>query len=392
MACIYFFFNSFDFFPPGLMVTSILSPLFYIWLLNKKKSFVLEPLLIFLAPFAVVNFIDGGLVWKDYLISFLLLVTVYTTVYAFAVRLQELQSIDALVRLLIWINLAVAAVGLVVRFTPYYQLMWQDHSLTSTGTGQIRYRMFTYEPAHYAMIIVPLLLYAYWQFVQKKNFKNFRLLIAITIPFGMALSFGAVVAVALGILASQAILHRNLRQTKWFVAAGLLCIGVYVALPDTSHLKTRVNNVLEGNDSSTNVRTTASYIAAYEIAKKRDVWFGVGLGQSKLFVEGVSTWGQSSPRLGSVVADNLAEFGIVGLLIRFVVEAVFLFRGRPWQNPFRFSLFVVVFLLQFGGGYMSDPAEYFGWVMALSTSFNLFPMPVPVHRRKATFRAAPQPV
>lgn len=392
MACIYFFFNSFDFFPEGLLVTSILSPIFYIWLLRKKRKFVLEPLLLFLAPFAFVNYLDGGMNWKDYVVSFLLLVTVYTTVYAFAVRLQEIRSLEKLVPILIWINFAIGCIGLMVRFTPWYRYMWQDHSLSAGGTGQIRYRMFTYEPAHYAMIITPLVLYAYWQFVQKKNWRNFRLLAGAGFPFLMAGSFGAIGAITAGILASQAILHRHLRQTKWFVAAGLICTIGYVALPDTSHLKTRVDNVVEGNDSSTNVRTSASYVAAYAIIKKKDLWFGVGVGQVKLFVAGVENWGGKTPRLGSAVADNLAEFGIVGVALRFILEAIFFVRGKPYKDPYRFSLFIVVFLIQFGGGFVSDPVEYFGWVIAFSSGFNLFTMPIPVRRRRATFHTVPQPV
>lgn len=388
MACIYFFFNRFDFFPEGLLVTAVLSPFFYVWLLRKKKRFVLEPLLLILAPFGFVNYIDGGMNWKDYVISFLLIVTVYTTVYAFAVRLQEIKSFDKLVRPLIWINFAFALIGLAVRFTSWYPYMWQ----TQAATGLIRYRMFTYEPAHYALTITPLVLYAYWQLVQKKSWRNFRLLVATVFPFLMAASFGAIGSLGAGILASQIILHRHLRQTKWFVAGGLLCLAGYAALPSTNHIKVRIDNILTGNDSSAKVRTTASYAAAWAIAREKDIWFGVGVGQVKLFVQGVADWGGKSPRLASGMADNLAEFGIVGIVLRFVLEAIFFFKGRPYKDPYRFSLFVSVFLLQFGAGTLSDPVEYFAFVIAFSNSLNLFPMPVPVRRVRATFHAAPQAV
>jgi hypothetical protein len=392
MGCLYFFFNRFDFFPMGLLITSILSPFFYIWLLRKKRRFVLEPFLLGLFPFAVINLYDGGMNWKDYLVSFLLLLTIYMTAYAFAVRLPEIRSLDSLVRTLVWINLAVAFLGVAVRFTKWHIYMWQDQTTNGSASGLIRYKGFTYEPAYFAATILPLVLYSYWALIQRKKWANIRLLIAAAIPLIMALSFAVVASVGLGILGTQAVLHRNLRQTKWFVAAGVLALAVFIALPSTSHIKVRVNNVLNGNDASTNAHTVEGYVAAYEIAKKKDIWFGAGIGQSKLYIQSVNTWGQNDPSLNSDVSETLATFGIVGLALRFLIEGFFCLRCRPWKDPFRLSLFIAVFVLQFGDGNLIHLPKYFDWVIAYSITLNPFPMPVPVRRKRLVFRATPQPV
>lgn len=367
MASVYFFFNRFDFLPEGLLVTSILSPIFYVWLLRKRKSFVLARFVLFFSPFALINYFDGGIDLRDYIVSFLLLLTVYVTVYAFAVRLHEMRSLDQLVRPLIWINFALACVGLVIRFTHWYAYMWVEQSKLVGGYGLIRYRMFTYEPSYYALLIAPLVLYAYWQFVQRRNWHNFRLLIAAVIPFLMAMSFGVTGVAISAILISHMVVSRDFRQAKWVIAAAILGTIGYIAQPATSGIKTRLGNIVVGDDSSANVRVIDSYVAAYSIASMRDLWFGVGVGQTKLYVQEFDTWGgQESGRLPCAAADTLATFGIVGLALRFLLEGFFFFKGKPYKDPFRFSLFIVVFAMQFGGSFLNNPAEYFAWVIALS--------------------------
>lgn len=391
MGCLYFFFNRFDFFPIGLLITSILSPFFYIWLLRKKRRFVMEPFFLVLFPFAVVHFYDGGINWKDYLVSTLLLLSIYITVYAFAVRLPEIRSIDRLVRGIIWINLMLAFVGLAIRFTKWHIFMWQDQTTNGSASGLVRYKGFTYEPAYFAATVLPLVLYGYWAFIKRKNWANVRLVIAAGIPFMMALSFGVVGTVALGIMGTQAVLHRHLRQTKWFVAAAILALVGFICLPSTSHFKVRVNDILNGQDASTNAHTTQGYIAAYAIAKKKNIWFGAGVGQTKLYIESVNTWGQNDTSLNSDVGETLATFGIVGLAVRFLIEGIFCFRCRPWRDPFRLSIFIAVFLLQFGDGNLIHLPKYFDWIIAYSSTLNLFQMPLPVRRKRLIFHGVAQP-
>jgi hypothetical protein len=373
LASVYFLFNRFDFFPEGLLITSVLSPIFYIWLLRKRKRFVLGPFFLLVAPFTLVHSIDGGIHWRDYTVSFLLLLTVYVTAYAFAVRLHELPcSLGRLVRPLIWINFAVACVGLLVRFTPWYTYMWVEQGSDVGGYGFIRYRMFTYEASDYALTIAPLVLYAYWQFVGQRSWNNLRLLVAAVIPFFMASSFGVIGCSVLGILISQTVTEKYRIQVKWILIASVLAMVGYASLPSTSNVKARIDNILTGNDSSANLRAADSYVAAYKIAGMRDLWFGAGIGQAKLYVPEVETWsGNAVQRLPCVMADTLATFGILGFALRLLIEGSFFVKGKTYKDPFRLSLFIVLFTLQFGGSYMSNSAEYCGWIVALSGSLDV---------------------
>jgi hypothetical protein len=389
MACIYFFLNTFDFFPTGLLVTSMLSPFFYIWLLRKRKRFVIEPFFIFLAPFAIASYFNGNIVLKDYIVSTLMDLTAYMTVYAFAVKLVEIRDLDRLLRTIIWINFAEACVGLVVRFTSFERYMWQDNTMNGAA-GQIRYRAFTHEAAFYALLITPLVLYSYWKFVQRKNWANLRLLVATGIPFLMTLSIGNSVSLASGILVSQVVLHRHLRQTKWFVVVAILGIAGFIALPSTSHVKMRVYKILNGSDNSANAHLTEGYVGAYAIAKKTNIWFGAGIGQTKLYIPSVDTWGKTDISLNCAVSETFATLGIVGLALRLGLEGIFFFRCRPWKDPYRLSVFVFIFVLQFGYGYLNDPVEYIAFIISFS-SLNLFQMPVPVRRKRLALRAVPQP-
>jgi hypothetical protein len=206
----------------------------------------------------------------------------------------------------------------------------------------------------------------------------------------MTMSVGNSVSLVSGILVSQAVLHRHLRQTKWFVAVVVLGIVGFFALPSTSHLKMRVNRILSGHDTSANAHLTEGYVAGFAIAKKTNIWWGAGVGQTKLYIESVDTWAKSDISLNCAVSETLATLGIVGLALRFLLEGIFFFRSRPWEDPYRLSLFVFIFVLQFGYGYLNDPVEYIVFAIAFS-SLNLFQMPVPVRRKRLVIRAVPQP-
>ena len=344
-------------------------------------------------PFALANFVNGGMNWLVYIVSASLLLAVYVTVYAFAVRIHEIRYLEHLVRSLIWINFLFACVGLIIRFTPWYAYMWQLQTQKVGAYSLIRYRMFTYEPAHYAELIAPLVLYAYWQFMQRRNRNNFRLLIAASIPFLMAMSFGLTSTMIIALLVSQVVASRRLRQTKWVVAAVILGTVGYIALPATGGIKTRAESIVVGTDSSEMSRTIYSYVAAFTVVRTTNLWFGAGVGQAKLLMPEIPALGEITifTRLPCATADTLATFGVVGLALRFLLEGIFFFRGKPYKDPFRLSLFIVVFLTQFWGSFLSNPAEYFAWVIALSGSLNLLPMPVTVPPKRLTFPANAQP-
>lgn len=387
------FINGPDFLPNGLMFTSMLSPILYIWLLLKGRRFVLEIFFAFLFPFLFMNMIDG-IIWKDFGITATMLMTVYVVAYAMGVALQEMRHLHELIRALIWINLAVALLGLLVRFTSYDLLMWQDPAVS--GLSLERFRGFDSEPAHFVRLMMPLTTYAYWQFVGRRSIGNVMRALAVLVPLLMALSYGGIGVLVLALTVTHIVRGRGFRRVAWTGGIALVILLGFFILPEHSSVRERVMHIASGTDSSTNQRTAVAYLAGYKMAQHKDLWFGVGLGAGKeeTGVQAGNAAGISKNRVNAVVADTLGEMGIIGLLLRFGLEIFFFVRTRPYRSTYRLTLFIWMFCMQFMASYLSDLEEYVIWIMAFSPVLDTLVATQPARavtsaRRLATIRPIP---
>ena len=388
IACTYLFINGIDILPLGLLITSVLSPLLYIWLLLKQRRFVLEAFLAVLCPFAIANAVDG-IDWSLYLVSFLLLLTVYVTAYAFAVAVGEIHSWASLLEPLIWINFMLACVGLVVRFTPWYHLMWQELGAVDTGgVILIRFRMFAYEPSYYSLLLAPLALYSYWLVVRRRTLYSVLLFVVTLFPMLMSLSFGVISGMILAVTLVHLLSGKGLARYAWVLTASVAFMLGYLALPAENVIRLRIDNIISGNDASASVRSSGSLSAAYAMAKEKDIWFGVGLGQVKLYGNRFIGWGTG--RLTSAFADTLGQFGLAGVSLRILLEILFFFRTRCYREPFRFSLFLLMFIFQFAGSFVTNLAEYVIWALAFLPSLEMFSMERITPATGSSFYPAPK--
>lgn len=390
IACLYMFINAPQFFPHGLMFTSILSPFLYLWLLVKRRRFVLEIFLAVLFPFMFMNIVDK-IVWKDFIISSLLLMTVYVSAYAIGVAIQEMRCLDQLMRTLIWINLCIALIGIPIRFTSYQFWMWQDPAIS--GSNLERFQGFVSEPSLYATLMMPLVMYVYWQFIRQRSWQNFKLGVAVLIPLLMALSYGSIAFLIASLAITHLIRGTGFRRLAWCIGAVTLLGLVFLLLPKTSRIKQRMIDIAQGTDQSTNERTVASYFAGYSMAKHKDLWFGVGLGEAKDVGEAYTntSTGTTAGRVPATVPSQLGELGLVGMMLRFGLELYFFIKTKPYRNRYRLSIFVWVFLMQFVGSYPTDLGEYVLWILAFSKSVDVLsePRAAPV-KRKVIFRPVHQ--
>jgi hypothetical protein len=369
------------------LITSILAPWFYFRLLQKKKRFVLELFLLAAFPFVFANMVDG-MDWLIFLPSFLLLLTCYVTVFAFADGIKDCYSLDEVFRTIIWLNLAQAFLGLLVRFTPGYTFMWQSINDVNEGLRLIRYRAWTYEPSYYSTLLLPLWMYAYWLVVRTRTRKAVYLLIATLIPLGMSMSFGILLVSTISIITVHMIYGRAFKTLKWVFGACVLAVVGFILLPSDNMIKVRIEHIAEGHDSSARIRTVGAFTSALTMAEARDIWFGVGAGEVKNFGFAFIDW--KNGRLTSAIGDNLGEFGLVGVALRFFLEGFFFFRTRPDQDPFRLSLFISMFIFQFGGSYDGNLAEYVVWILAFSPSVGFFSTRERAAAAQVPFKAVPQ--
>lgn len=135
----------------------------------------------------------------------------------------------------------------------------------------------------------------------------------------------------------------------------------------------RLENVFFGTDTSFKGRTADSFYLAWEIASKRSIWFGCGLGQVKEIGLDIFRKFYNYPlftinQIGipNAVGDTFATFGIVGVFIRLSLQVFFFFKTRVHTNYYRLSLFLFIFIYQFTGSYIMNIAEYVIWIMAFN--------------------------
>jgi hypothetical protein len=131
----------------------------------------------------------------------------------------------------------------------------------------------------------------------------------------------------------------------------------------------RVSSVIAGDDSSTQSRTVFSFILANAIATSTSIWWGAGLGQAKLFDVSNLGIGFTVSVIPNAVAGTFAEFGIIGVLVRFAVEFYLFFRTRVYRNSFRLAMFVVAFIMQLTGSNVMDVQEYLIMFFAFAPLF-----------------------
>ncbi|HEV9037863.1 MAG TPA: hypothetical protein VGQ51_14610 [Puia sp.] len=378
VVLLYFFFNGL-FLPLGLLYTSILAPVFLYWNLNART---MKQLLVFFAvalPFVVVHFINGVEV-NYYLRSLVLVVAIYIFLIAFHRFVHECKTLRTQYKMILLVNIVGVAIAFIALAVPAWRhRFWY----TNTVTGNIittRLQMLTYEPSYYSTLFAPIALYYYLKMIVLKLPDVKTTAILVTVPLLLSLSFGVIIgmAVSLGLTllyGSRAFFtNKYLAVQLLFGSLGfLLLIGLAMWLFPHNVFILRLKNVFAGHDNSFNGRTTDSFYLAWAIAKTKSVWFGCGLGQTKVIgldlfrhFYNYAGFTVDSVAIPNVVGDTLATLGIIGLLIRFGLQVYFFFATRVWNNYYRLSLFLFIFIYQFTGSFLTNTAEYVIWLLAFS--------------------------
>src|SRR5207249_9346383 len=167
-AFVYFFINSIGL-PFGLTYTAILAPLFYIWIISKRKKEILFPFVVILAPFILVHVLYVDVIRKVYFYPLLNMVLVYIVCQAVYTFLKVCNDIEKIFRRLLIINFILCLVAIILYFTPWYQIMWIEQDLTKGIKNFRRMKMFTYEASYYATLFVPIFCFYMLQYLLRLN-------------------------------------------------------------------------------------------------------------------------------------------------------------------------------------------------------------------------------
>jgi len=102
----------------------------------------------------------------------------------------------------------------------------------------------------------------------------------------MSLSFGVIGATGLTLIILCLVFHKKLFKYKrpFLMITGAFCVltgallFLWILFPENAFF-VRLQNIFEGNDTSTNGRTRDSFTMAWRIADMRNLFFGAGLGK-----------------------------------------------------------------------------------------------------------------
>lgn len=372
-AAFYFFFNRAGL-PVGLFYTTIFAPAIFVWLYLSGIRYITSRFLLCFFPFVIAHIVLGISSPLYYARSLFLLWTVYVAVYGICWALTRTTSLAKLFEQLIVLNFGATLVALAFFPTPLRSLLWHDNNNVLAGVSHsVRLNLLNTEPSAYALLMLPLLLFAALQLLRRLTTRRVIFASMIALPFLLCQSFGGISMLAAALGAVLVVSFRRLfRRPSALIGAGVIMISFGLILFTHNPISQRIVQVLSGQDSSTSSRTVYSFLVAFSVASSKSLWWGVGLGQAKLVNVSDLGYGFDIGSIPNAVAGTFAELGIIGVLVRYAIEVFLFFRTRVYRNAFRIGMFVVAFITQATGSYITDVQEYVMWFLAFSTLFPEF--------------------
>lgn len=387
-AVLYYFFNT-VFLPHGLLYTTLLTPLFYVWTLRQGQRHILELYLLAMLPFIVAHLFIG-VDLRSFIISNILLFTAYVfavTVYTFFSRYQKLESLfnDLLVA-----NFLMTLLALLLLFTPLSEGFWFYNKLTTGITEFPRLSMMTYEASYYATLFLPLAVFFGLKLLLGQVEKHHGwIIMMVVLPLVLSLSFGVIgsLIIAVGLLFLLNVRRLLFRKMILNIIVGILlaliiCLFLLLIFYPDNVLFVRLVNIASGSDPSARGRLVDSYWFAQELMGMKNAWWGIGAGQIKVLGdEYIRAFYQYDPadipvvRIPNAFAETLATFGIIGGVLRLALQIWLFFKTNVLGNYFRTVLFFHIFVYQFTGSYLTNVAEYVIWALAFCSCFPQFDRP-----------------
>lgn len=384
LAYLYFFFNSVGL-AGGLLFTNLLTPVFYVWLFIKTKKPVLLPLFLVLIPFDIIHVLNG-VDLKSFLVSNALFISTYVFVMSFDFWLRHYQETEELFKKILTANFAFTVLACIIYFTSFKEILWYKNKFTANVDDFYRLALLTFEASYYSLLFAPIATYYLLKVFFKLNTKPaINILILVLIPLFLSLSLGVLASMAISFAAiyiinwKKVFYKKNFFNILFLVLALMvfIIVALFIFFPENA-LFIRISNILSGVDTSTRGRTTESFGIAWKVANERSLLFGAGLGQVKILAFDIvkkyyNYWGDvQTVRIPNAVAETMAIFGLLGLIIRFGLIFYLFFKTKVLSNHYRTALFVMVFVYQFTGSYITNIVEYVIWVLAFSSTFKQF--------------------
>lgn len=377
VALLYFFFNS-VLLPFGLLYTTILTPVFIIWLYGSPSFKYIWYFFPVMAVFAAFHF-SNGVVVEYYVRSTLLLFSVYVFCISFYEFLRRNTSLRNIYKNILLVNSILVLVALVALFIPKLTFtFWYNNEITSGFSRIKRLQLLTYEPSYYSTLLVPLAMYYYNKILLRQLPNPYLLLFLVSVPLILSLSFGVILGIILALF-GMTLMNFKLffpNRNLFFIIIGsgitlLVALAIFINLYPENVFVVRISNVFSGRDTSFNGRTFDSFYLGWQIAGEKSLLFGCGPGQVKVVgldnfkvFYNYEKFTVSDIGIPNSLGDTLATFGLVGIGARLFAEVYLFFKTRVWTNYYRLSIFLFIFIYQFTGSFLTNIAEYVLWILA----------------------------
>jgi hypothetical protein len=378
-----FFFNRVGL-PFGLSFDMILAPFFLYTIFKEFNQSTLYKAIGILLVFGIIHAFLG-VNYTAFFVSNVVFLALIIGVICFYQRAKQIDYFEEIILRITQLNVVFTIIALATLFFLKSTYLWYLVPYTSNAEALPRLKLFTEEASHYSFLLLPVFYYWLYQLLAQFNWRTFGYLMSIIISLILSFSLGVLSIIAITLilvlmLYSRSILsHQRYRKFLLILLFILVTIGLLLAFFfPINPLTIRINNLINGQDTSGRGRTYESFEIAWRVLQLNYPLIGIGLGQFKLIGRDVLLFYYkyhtipAVVRLPNALAETLVSFGVLGAVLRIFLQIYWGIKAAIFQNVFQTSLFISLFIYQFTGGFLFHSFEYYYWILAFIPVFKSF--------------------
>ena len=378
-----FFFNRVGL-PFGLSFDMILAPFFLYTIFKEFNQSTLYKAIGILLVFGIIHAFLG-VNYTAFFVSNVVFLALIIGVICFYQRAKQIDYFEEIILRITQLNVVFTIIALVTLFFIKSTYLWYLVPYTSNAEALPRLKLFTEEASHYSFLLLPVFYFWLYQLLAQFNWRTFGYLMSIIISLILSFSLGVLSIIAITLilvlmLYSRSILsHKRYRKLLLILLFILVTIGFLITIVfPINPLTIRINNLINGQDTSGRGRTYESFEIAWRVLQLNYPLIGIGLGQFKLIGRDVLLFYYkyhtipAVVRLPNALAETLVSFGVLGAVLRIFLQIYWGIKVAIFQNVFQTSLFIALFIYQFTGGFLFHSFEYYYWILAFIPVFKSF--------------------
>jgi hypothetical protein len=378
-----FFFNRVGL-PFGLSFDMILAPFFLYTIFKEFNQSTLYKAIGILLVFGIIHAFLG-VNYTAFFVSNVVFLALIIGVICFYQRAKQIDYFEEIILRITQLNVVFTIIALATLFFLKSTYLWYLVPYTSNAEALPRLKLFTEEASHYSFLLLPVFYYWLYQLLAQFNWRTFGYLMSIIISLILSFSLGVLSIIAITLilvlmLYSRSILsHQRYRKFLLILLFILVTIGLLLTFFfPINPLTIRINNLINGQDTSGRGRTYESFEIAWRVLQLNYPLIGIGLGQFKLIGRDVLLFYYkyhtipAVVRLPNALAETLVSFGVLGAVLRIFLQIYWGIKAAIFQNVFQTSLFIALFIYQFTGGFLFHSFEYYYWILAFIPVFKSF--------------------